>query len=137
MMAASFLSLVTGFNVDKDAAFTGSLDLRYRGERMHAALQQLNVLIEPGRMRLCFTNRGRVTKVSDVAPKSEAAVKAGVKKLVCPVGNVEDVPNGLPLTTSPVSNLSELLACALELPSDCQSALDKNILTPGMRALRD
>lgn len=29
MMAASFLSLVTGLSVDKTVAFTGSLDLRY------------------------------------------------------------------------------------------------------------
>lgn len=41
MMAASFLSLVTGLSVDKTVAFTGSLDLRYgRAQTLWDSLSQ-------------------------------------------------------------------------------------------------
>jgi hypothetical protein len=45
MMAASFLSLVTGLSVDKTVAFTGSLDLRYgRAQTLWDSLRIVPVL---------------------------------------------------------------------------------------------
>lgn len=57
--------------------------------------------------------RGRVHKVGSVPVKAQAAAAVGAKTIVCPTDNVNEVSSDLPLLTTPIANLADLLTHAL------------------------